>query len=578
MNKLQNPFEYEAANNLQPKDIIEFYIEDFNFSRFIQSTKNVFLIGERGSGKTMALLYNSFGIQYMIAKDTGVDYSRIGIHIPCNTPLFMKKEYLLIEDEYKKAIICEHYLVLSILFAIVNTLGRVKEIVEYSDRIKTNLFDELDYVWDVQLNRLSTNFFSAVGQYVNRECIMTQKKINEFHSDAFYENALSFSSSVIPFLQLIKQIEILSESHFLLMIDDAHDMNEYQIKALNSWIAYRDHSLFSFKIATVKVDRPTCITSTGGTILEGHDYVTVDMEQAYQNTGTDFYKLSKRIIEKRLNRIGINSTAEEFFPLNLSLEQDLNKAREKAKLLGYEKYGDNAISVKDYVNKYHRAIYFRERKDKANKPPYSGFETIVDISTGVVRNLLDPCYWMYDNVMNSNKDDINKIPSQIQTKIIVERSQRLWDTLKNGLDKIVNNCSTDDAKHILNLFENLMAFFAQRLKMDISEPRAIVFSISQADLYKEEYKSVIELLNIARKAQYLYTRLGNAKEKGKQETYYVPNRLLFPCLGLDPHGQYSRTSIKVMDLYNAAFNNHSIPLKSLEEKDEGIQLSIPYEE
>ena len=104
MNKLQNPFEYEAANNLQPKDIIEFYIEDFNFSRFIQSTKNVFLIGERGSGKTMALLYNSFGIQYMIAKDTGVDYSRIGIHIPCNTPLFMKKEYLLIEDEYKKAI------------------------------------------------------------------------------------------------------------------------------------------------------------------------------------------------------------------------------------------------------------------------------------------------------------------------------------------------------------------------------------------------------------------------------------------------------------------------------------------
>ena len=128
---------------------------------------------------------------------------------------------------------------------------------------------------------------------------------------------------------------------------------------MNSWIAYRDHSLFSFKIATVKVDRPTCITSTGGTILEGHDYVTVDMEQAYQNTGTDFYKLSKRIVEKRLNRIGINSTAEEFFPLNLSLEQDLKNAREKAKLLGYNKYGDNPISVKDYVNKYHRAIYFR---------------------------------------------------------------------------------------------------------------------------------------------------------------------------------------------------------------------------
>lgn len=579
MNKLQNPFEYEAANNLQPADIIEFYIEDFNFSRFIQSTKNVFLIGERGSGKTMALLYNSFGIQHAIAKDnSGENYSKIGIHIPCNTPLFMKKEYLLIQDEYKKAIICEHYLVLSILFSVVNTLRKIEEVVEASNKVNQKLFGELDYIWDIQLNRSSSNFFSAVEQYVNRECIVTQKKINAFDSDAFYENALSFSSSVIPFLQLLRQIDLLSESHFLLMIDDAHDMNEYQIRALNSWIAYRDHSLFSFKIATVKVDRPTCITSTGGTILEGHDFVTVDMEQAYQNTGTDFYKLSKRIVEKRLQRIGIDCTAEEFFPLNPSLAKDLEEARNKAKILGVEKYGENDTSVKDYIYKYHRAIYFRERKHKANRPPYSGFETIVDISTGVVRNLLDPCYWMYDNVMNDNKATITSISPQIQTKIIIERSQRLWDTLKNGLDKVVNNCSADDAKHILNLFENLMAFFGQRLKMDISEPRAIVFSISQIDSYPDRYNSIIKLLNIARRAQYLYTRMGNSKEKSRQETYFVPNRLLFPLLGLDPHGQYSRTSIKVVDLYNAAFYNKSIPLDTSIQNNEGKQLSLNYEE
>ena len=90
----QNPFEYEAANNLRPEDIIDYYIEDFNFSRFIQSTKNIFLIGERGSGKTMSLLYNSFPIQYAIGKKKSrVSFEKIGIHIPCNTPLFMKKEY-----------------------------------------------------------------------------------------------------------------------------------------------------------------------------------------------------------------------------------------------------------------------------------------------------------------------------------------------------------------------------------------------------------------------------------------------------------------------------------------------------
>ena len=580
MSRQQNPFEYEAANNLQPNDIIDFYIEDFNFSRFIQSTKNIFLIGERGSGKTMALLYNSYPIQYIISKKNNkVSYEKIGVHIPCNTPLFMKKEYLLIPDEYKKAIICEHYLVLSILYAIADTLSRIEEIVIESEKMRDELFGEIEYIWDVKLDRSSKNFFSAIKKYINKESINTQKIINTFESDAFYDNSLLFSSAIVPFMQLLRRINVLSCSHFMLMIDDAHDMNDYQIKALNSWIAYRDHSLFSFKVATVKVDRPPLITATGGSILEGHDFVTVDMEQAYQNEETDFYKLSKHIIEKRLLRIGISNTAEQFFPQNPSMEKDLAVYKEKARQKGIEIYGvKRKKAVSDYVYKYHRAMYFRDRKDKANKPPYSGFETIVDVSTGVVRNLLDPCYWMYDSVMNTNKNNINCIVPQIQTNIIVERSQRLWDTLEDGLDKVINDCSVDDAKHILNLFRNLMVLFAQRLKLDISEPRAIVFSISQADSYPTYYDQLGNLLKIAQRAQYLYTRMGISKEKGKQDIYYVPNRMLFPCLGLDPHGQYARVSLKTTDLYNAAFNNKQIPMDSVEQKYETQELFIDYGE
>ena len=579
MNELQNPFEFGGANDLKPQDIIDYYIEDYNFSRFIQSTKNVFLIGERGSGKTMALLYNSFPIKYLIEKENGnISFDKLGIHIPCNTPLFVKKEYLLIEDDFKKAIICEHYLVLSILYSISDTLNEIKEIVDASNDIKDELFDEIEYLWDVQLNRTSTNFFEAIRKYVNREVVKTQRKINTFDSNSFYDNALSFSSSVLPFLQMMREIKLLKNTHFLLMIDDAHDMNEYQIKALNSWIAYRDHSLFSFKVATVKVDRPTRITSTGGSILEGHDFITVDMEQAYQNEETDFYKLSKHIIEKRLQRIGITVSAEDFFPTNSSMASDLEKCREEARKIGLSIYGEEKPkSVSDYVYKYYRAIYFRNRKDKANKPPYSGFETIVDISTGVVRNLLDPCFWMFDNLMNTEKNNIQLIPSSIQTKIIIDRSQSLWETLQNGLDKVVNNCSADEAKQILNLFRNLMILFAQRLKMDISEPRAIVFSVSQADSFPEKYGYIMKLLKIAQRAQYLYTRLGVAKDKGKQETYYVPNRMLLPNFGLDPHGQYARVSLKANDLYNAALFNQQIPNESVD-NNEPRQLLIDYGE
>lgn len=48
MNNIINPFEYEGANNLPDNDIIGYYIEDYNFSRFIQSTKNIFLIWQKG--------------------------------------------------------------------------------------------------------------------------------------------------------------------------------------------------------------------------------------------------------------------------------------------------------------------------------------------------------------------------------------------------------------------------------------------------------------------------------------------------------------------------------------------------
>ena len=181
-------------------------------------------------------------------------------------------------------------------------------------------------------------------------------------------------------------------------------------------------------------------------------------------------------------------------------------------------------------------------------------------------------------MMNTEKSSIKYIAPKIQTNIIVERSQRMWNDLRAGLDKIVNNCNAEDAKHILWLFENLMALFSQRLKMNISEPRAIVFSISQTDAFPDKYASIINLLKIAQRAQYLYTRMGVAKDKGKQETYYVLNRLLFPFYGLDPHGQYARVSLKTTDLYNAAFHNQSIPMDSFNDKNEPNQLRLEYGE
>lgn len=567
----KNPFEYGGANELPIEDIIDFYVEDYNFSRFIQSTKNIFLLGERGSGKTMAMLYNSFNIQYKKSKEKSlpVDFSKIGVHIPCNNPLFYKPEYLLLDDEFKRYVVGEHYLALSIVNAIASTLENIPEIKE---SIKDNevIYNDIEYLLGVELNRDYNNYFTSIKKFVQKELIETQNYINKYSNEVYYNNALSFASLTVPFIDAIKQIDILSNSHFLLMIDDAQDMNIYQIKSLNSWIAYRDHTHFSFKVATTKVNRPTSITTTGGSILEGHDYLSIDMEKPYQKRGSDFFNMAKSIIEKRLANVGTSIILEEFFPENPEYTQALLKAEEIAKQNALIKYPDgDQKQIADYVYKYKRAEYYRNRAIKANLPPYSGFNMIVDVSTGVIRNLLIPCYWMYDAQLSSQKGIINNIPANIQNNVIIDRSKDLWQKMSN-LDKLIDNCSELQAKQIYQLFDNLMILFKRRLLEHKSEPRAIDFSISQTK-QEELVSKLMELLNIARKAQLLYTRMGNAKDLGKQTICYVPNRLLLPSRGLDPRSQHSVVSLKVTDLWNAAANNILIPFADTDNEDEQVK-------
>lgn len=564
---LKNPFEYEAANNLDDDDIISFYIEDYNYSRFLNSNRNIFLVGERGSGKTMTLLYNSFKIQHLKSKKgkQSANYDYVGIHIPCNTPLFHKKEYLLFNDDFKASVLCEHYLALTIVYSICDSLREIKEVdetISADSEMKNSLFEEFEYLIDTtDLNR-KIGFIASVRLFVARELNISQKKINSENAESFYDNAYSFSSIVIPFIKILKNTPAFSKSHFLLMIDDAHDLNKYQIRNINSWIAYRDHSDFSFKIATAKINRPEFITATGGSILEGHDFITVDMEKPFQNEKSDFFLMAKEILEKRLAKTGFVSDVDSFFPINADFKQNL----EKCKQLVREKYiSKNPLAsskqVSDYVYKYSRAEYFRSRGTNANLPPYSGFETIVDISTGVIRNLLDPCYWMYDAaISHNNSGKIMAVTPTIQNHIIIERSKRMWERLANGLDREVDGCSKEQAKQIFNLFENLAVLFKKRLLEHKSEPRAITFSISQVNSEtKQIHESLIELINIAQRAQIIYTRIGSAKDFGKQEPYYVPNRMLMPAKGLDPHGQYARVSLKVKDLWAAATQNKELP-------------------
>ncbi len=549
----RNPFEYGQATHLSREEMLLYYIEDYNYSRFVSSKRNVFLVGERGTGKTMTFLYYSLPVQVEKCKKQHdeLDLSMVSIYVPCNTPLYHRKEYELL-DELNAALISEHFLVGSMMYALIDAIYSVANIMTPDE--ENNLRKELEYIFNIELLN-NIPFISAFKHVIDKSCISMQRAINE--NEDIRESFFLFNNGIKSVLGCFSQLAKLSNSHFSFMIDDAQLLNRFQIRSLNSWIAFRDNALFSFKVATTRVDAPPLITSSGGSILEGHDFTKIEMEQPYQNKWSSFGKLAQRIIESRLRSVNIEKTPHEFFPENPVVTEGLKKAKIKAEQQAHEKYPDGTSKqISDYVYKYTRAIYFRERSSKANLPDYSGFEVLTHLSTGVIRNLLDPCFHMYDSMLSESRV-VDFIPPKIQTDVIRNLSKKKWDFVQNLLDNTIEGCSRMQGQYVFHLLDNLAILFWKRLQKEISEPRAVEFTISGLDEYR--HKELIKIINIAQKAQLIYTYKSSAKDSGKREVYYMPNRMLWPERGLDPYGQHARVSITADNLQNAAITNREIP-------------------
>ena len=210
-----NPFEYEAANKLGPEKILDFYIQDFNYSRFIRSRRNIFLVGERGCGKTMTLLYNSVPVQLKKAErqERSLNLDIICVHIPCNTPLTHRTDYQLLQ-EFPASVVSEHFLVLSMMYAVADAVSRIPGLLD--GKSENMLREELSFVLDIQLLQ-DKPVFEALLLGLQREVTLAQKAINARRADVFYENAVSFTGGIVPLLTCLRKVPKLRETHFTLI-------------------------------------------------------------------------------------------------------------------------------------------------------------------------------------------------------------------------------------------------------------------------------------------------------------------------------------------------------------------------
>jgi len=565
-----NPFVFDRPNTITVENFINFYIKDHLYTRFLESTRNIILIGVRGSGKTSTLKYYSFPVQYVNSKKTN-KFDIIGIYIPNKHPLLEKKEYLLYKENEKQNIVVEHFLCINIISSICDTFSDTYKHLEIDTELKNTILENLSYIFESTFIKSNT-LFQSIKLFLNKESISSQKKLNNNNFESFIDFSFSFNNTVIPLLEQLKLIPKLSNSHFSLFFDDIQDLELSHKKIINSWISYRDNKLFSFKIATAEI-KSSFITLNGGVILEGHDFIKIDLTRRIFNKSSEFSLFAKNVIRKRLDIVGIDVDVEKFLPISKPFSEGIQEAKQKAKILAHKKYPNpTGTQISDYVSKYGRAIYFREKHPKSNKPIYSGFETLVDISTGVIRNLLTPIFFMYEKQYSNKKHKkFTNIPENIQSEIIINRSDSFWEKIKN-IDSEIDNCPKTLSEYIFNFYSQLMIYLKKRIKEEnISEPRALNFIISSAT--DEEMIKINEILDISLKSTLLYKGMIGNKSTGVKIPLYIPNRLMLPAHGLDPHGQYSHFSITATAFLNAAYKNIEIPFFA-DEESEFNQLEI----
>lgn len=559
----KNPFEYDAAGNLDVNYLLDVFVEDHNYSRFICAPRNVFLVGERGSGKSMMLRFNEFRSMSTNNKRKGqsIDYGYVGVLVECKSPLYARKNDSFDDaDDFKAQLISEHLLVTEIGQALAVSLQDHQESLTKPEN--DSVLASLELFFDTPLTELSENLFEAIRLYFKKLNLKAQRDLNTFKWEEDDKEYVTFSSAILPLLEELRNIAIFTNSHFMIMIDDAQNLNSYQQRILNSWISYRNQTVFSFKVGCAKSEYSSFNTMNNTPILEGHDYITLDMEQPFQNATSDFGRFAREVVSKRLAKAGFNvddkQSVDVFFPESKDVKLAIDTYKEEA-MQGYTADNPNSTTkqANDWAYKYGRVAYFRDRHPKANLPSYSGFDTISHLSTGVIRSLLKPCYYMYDAALSKDPgQSIQSIPADVQSDTIKKESDKLWLQVKE-LHRTVTDCTEGDSKAIYNFLDNLGSYFLDRLMKHKSEPRILTFVISGRN---EVEMDILEpLFKICRSAGLIYVRRGVSRDKGKREEFYTPNRMLWPSKGLDPIGQHGRASIPAADLI-AATRGKSIPL------------------
>lgn len=558
----KNPFQYQTPESIKTDDVLSIFVDVFKDFYHVLNSGNTFIHGPRGSGKSMMFRIMRPDCQKKKLEKQLHELPFYAIHIPVKETSLRISDIDKLEKNYGANYLNEHFMILYFSICLFDALANEdftnyekskNEAVNFYNKVfisklklagwKENLETRNDFNSANEVFTEIREICSALQSFFTRNFVV---KISLNPEMITYEGALClYSDFLLPIIRTIRKFEFMPKAPMFFMVDDADELNLTQTQILNSWVSFRSTNDISYKVST-QLNYRTYFATTGSKIDSPHDYFEIDLTEAYTSDKKEKYNSNvKAIIEKRLEVIGnIKTTAEEYFPkdekqfaeIDVLKKKLIEKKLEELALTSQSKdpkYLEKAAY--DYAYRYVTSEYMKilEKTGEGHGHNYSyaGFNSLVHLSSNIIRNFLDLASKMYISAFNSINNDVKYIPLKIQNNEIEAYSDWFLDsnfeTIKD--DQKLNEEELNQYNKLHNLIDSMGQAFSRFFKSDLSERRMFSFYFED-----EPSKELHAVLKKGVSSGYFHRSAKSNKTGTGRAKLYVQNRMLAPLYRLDP--------------------------------------------
>ena len=620
-----NPFSVVTPEELTAEQADQLFVEKFFDYQDITSSGNTLVLGARGCGKSM-LIRCSMPDFLMVRK--GLKFSELpyfSFYVSVKKTDLNLADLQKINNVHVPYLINEHFLTLHVIGYALLGLSKIEYENSKFNRDEYQRFFEKTYTRYMKLagcddeicvNYSSPNgFFDSlyqhivdmISQFILFISRLPNGEINEYVYDL---PVLSFSRFIVPVFSELKTITgFPNDKPILLFIDDADNLSEIQTKIINTWIARRSQPTISLKVFSQIGLYKTFLTSTGTLIESPHDYQALNISSRYTTKGgversDQYFEKATTVLIKRMllygcvkdidpeNRGAVERAVDVFFPKYQKQEDEIKKEIERIKQR-YAKEG-RGNRESDDIRRYAVPNYIRKLSGASKSKStfrYAGIESIVHLSSGIIRYLLDAAAKMYDATLKRNDiqsaADVTCIPSDIQNEVLRDKADYyLFSELPRSKESTLESAIaiTDNPRNITEKLANLInamgkTFQEILLSGDDDNPfsgrsERMVFSIALSNPEKVP-DELQDVFGLGVRLGFLHeSYIGNKKGNGRT-ILYILNRCFAPIFTLAPSGFQGYLFMTNDDLMKAIHSGKCLRVIEEASSDDDLrQLSI----